>query len=235
MNSKKPVFLLAGGRRSGGKTPDPIIQSVLKEIGKASPPIAYIGAANQDDKRFFQFMKDAFLAAGAGKIEHALISPKKADLKKAQELLNSAEAIFISGGDVELGMQTLEEKNMADFLRELYDQGKFFFGLSAGSIMLASRWVRWRNPEDDTTAELFSCLGIAPVICDTHAEGDDWEELKAALGLEKDTSEGFGIATGTALKIYPGGKTEALGGPVCHYRYKLEKLEKLPDIFPAGG
>jgi dipeptidase E len=234
MSDRQPVFLLAGGRRSGSKSPDPVIQAVIKEINVASPTVAYVGTANEDDKRFFQFMQSAFLAAGAGKVEHALIYPKKADLKKAQEILKAADAVFISGGDVEAGMQSLEAKNMVDFLSDLGRQGKFFFGLSAGSIMLAKKWVRWPDPDDDSTAELFPCLGLAPVICDTHAEDDGWEELKAALKLEKEAPEGYGIASGTAIKVYPGGKVTALGGPVTHYTCRQDKIVKLPDLIPAA-
>jgi peptidase E len=232
MNSRQPVYLLAGGRRSGSKSPDPVIQAVIKEVGKTSPIIAYVGAANEDDKRFFQFMQTSFIAAGAGKVEHALIYPKKADLNTAREILKASDAIFISGGDVELGMQSLEDKNMVDFLLKLGEQGKFFFGLSAGSIMLAKKWVRWPDPDDDSSAELFNCLGLAPVICDTHAEDDGWEELKAALRLEKD-AEGYGIASGTAIRITPDGKVTAFGGPVIHYACRQESLVKLPDIKPA--
>jgi dipeptidase E len=232
MNSRKPVFLLAGGRRTGGKSPDPVIQAVTQAIGVASPTIAYVGTANEDDRRFFQFMQSAFQAAGAGKVEHALIYPKKADLDKARQILSTADAVFISGGDVEAGMQILETKKMADFLSGLAENGQFFFGLSAGSIMLARKWVRWRDPDDDSTAELFPCLGLAPVICDTHAEDDGWEELKAALKLEKETSEGYGIASGTAIKVFPDGRVSALGGPVVHYICRLGRLVKLPDLTP---
>jgi cyanophycinase-like exopeptidase len=233
MHNRKPVFLLAGGRRSGSKSPDPVLQTVIGEIGKTSPTVAYVGAANEDDKRFFQFMQTSFIAAGAGKVEHAVIYPKKADLNSAREILQSADAVFISGGDVELGIKTLEEKNMLDFLCGMGEQGKFFFGLSAGSIMLAKKWVRWPDPDDDSTAELFTCLGLAPVICDTHAEDDGWEELKAALKLEQEDSEGYGIASGTAIKVDPDGKVSALGGPVIHFAHRQDSLVRLPDIKPA--
>ena len=45
--------------------------------------------------------------------------------------------------------------------------------------MLARRWVRWTDPHNDDSAELFPCLGFAPVFCDTHGEGDGWGELRA--------------------------------------------------------
>ena len=208
----KPVYLLAGGRNRGSKKPDPLLQAVFREYGIASPTVAYSGIASGDDRSFFGFITSSFKEAGAGKINHALIAPERADLKKARDILESADIVFISGGDVEAGMEILKEKNMIGFLYGLYRQGKPFFGISAGAIMLAREWVLWRDPDDDNSAEIFPCLDIAPIICDTHAEADGWEELQALLALEKDSVKGYGIPSGTAIKIYPDGRVEALGG-----------------------
>ncbi len=233
MSIKKPVFLMAGGRSSRqGKKPDTIMPALFKEIGKAAPSIAYVGVASDDDKAFFKFIAGDFIKAGAAEVIHAPIAPAKADLAKARDIMNKADAVFMSGGDVERGMQVLQEKNMQKFLTELYAGGKVFFGASAGSIMLASEWVRWKDPDDDSSAELFPCLGLAPVICDTHAEGDDWEELRTALSLNKVNGPGYGIATGSCLKVYPEGRVEAFGGPVTVYLGKAGKVTRQPDIVP---
>ena len=47
----------------------------------------------------------------------------------------------MSGGDVEAGMKVLEEKGLTEFFVELFKRGKLFFGASAGSIILARKWV----------------------------------------------------------------------------------------------
>lgn len=232
--NKTPVYLLAGGRFGIRRTPDTLIQAVFKESGLASPEIAYVGTANDDDGGFFNRIAGLFKENGASRVNHALISSWQADLKKAQDVIKAADIVFISGGDVELGMQILREKNMIDFLTQLYMQGKLFFGLSAGSIMLAKEWVRWRDPDDDTTAELFPCLGLASVICDTHDEQDGWQELQMALELKKDNTKGYGIASGTAIKFFPDGKVEALGGSVYQYVRNGKKVERGSDILPLG-
>jgi len=230
----KPVYLLAGGRPRRRKTPDPLIQVVFRESGRVAPDIAYIGTASNDAAWFFNFIAKDLKGAGAGRVSHALIFPKNADLKKAKNILKSADIVFISGGDVEKGIQVLREKKMFDFLLQLYELGKLFFGLSAGSIMLAKEWVRWRDPDDDTTAEVFPCLGLAPIICDTHAEEDGWQELKALLVLEQDNVKGYGIPSGTAIKVFPDGKVEALGGAIHQYIRRGERVERSPDILPAN-
>lgn len=211
MSKPKPVYLLAGGRQVVRETTYSLVQKVFKENEVASPSVAYVGTANEDNEAFFQRTADILKVAGASKVNHALISPDGADLKKAADVLTTADIVFISGGDVFRGIVTLKEKKMISFLRGLYERGKPFFGLSAGSIMLAENWVNWSDPNDDSTTELFPCLGFAPIICDTHGEQDDWEELKMVLKLSNDEQRGYGIVSGTAIKVYSDGTVEALG------------------------
>jgi len=233
MHSEKPVYLLAGGRPRNRQTPDPIFRAVFGESAKASPAIAYVGTANGDNEDFFNRMTEFLKEAGAHRVNHALISPDKADLKKAKNVLESADIVFISGGDVDRGMRVLREKNMIDFLTELYRQGKPFFGSSAGAIMLAKEWVRWRDPDDNASAELFLCLGFAPVICDCHDEEGGWQELQAALRLEEDNEIGYGLVTGAAVRVFADSRVEALGGAIHQYSRHGKGVDRAPDILPA--
>lgn len=232
MPDKRPVFLLAGGRGRVRIVPDPLIQAVYKECGIPSPTIAYVGTANDDSPDFYNRMADYFKENGASKVTHALIRPPRAGIAKAKDILQSADIVFISGGDVEYGMKVLKEKKMTDFLSALYAEGKPFFGVSAGSIMLGKEWVRWPESDNSDSAELFTCLCIAPVICDTHGEEDDFEELQAALQLKMDGTEGYGIVTGTAIKVYPDGTVEAVGGNSYRYVHRGNKVERIADLVP---
>lgn len=230
----KPVYLLAGGRPPNREKQNSLIQAVFRESGKTSPTIGYIGTASGDDKRFLEFMARELKESGAFQINHAVIASPKADLKKAKDILESSDIIFAGGGDVEAGVRILQEKKMDEFLRELYREGKVFFGISAGSIMLAKEWVRWRDPKDNSTAELFPCLDIAPVICDTHCEQDGWAELITALKLKEDNTIGYGIVSGTAIKVFPDGSIEALGGATHQYVRQGARVERISDILPIS-
>ena len=232
MPNLKSVYLLAGGRPKAGQSPSGLIHTVFTESGVKSPVVGYVGTANGDDPGFFQRMAGFIKYAGANSVNHALISPDKADLNKARKILEVADVVYISGGDVEVGMRSLVDKGMVDFIVSLYRQGKPFFGLSAGSIMLAQEWVRWRDLDDDSNGEIFPCLGIAPVICDTHGEDDGWEELQALLQIEKDGTTGFGIVSGTAIKVNPDGVVTALGGAVNRYARHKGKVVKKTDLLP---
>jgi dipeptidase E len=232
MSEIKPVYLLAGGRSAKRRANDLLLREVFRESGIKSPSIGYVGTASGDDESFFNLLAGMFRESGAGAVRHALLAPDNADISRARYILTHSDIIYISGGDVETGIQILKEKQMVNFLAELYQEGKPFFGLSAGSIMLAKEWVRWRNPDDDTTAEIFPCLRLAPVLCDTHDEGGAWEELKALLMLEKEGAIGYGIAAGAALKVFPDGRVEALGGAVHQYVSRGGKVERLSDVMP---
>ena len=162
------------------------------------------------------------------------IAHPKADMTRAKELLLKSDAIFMSGGDAEEGMRILTEKNMDGFITELVKAGKPILGMSAGTIMMAQEWVRWQDPNDDTTAGLYTCLGLAPVICDTHAEDDDWVELKAALQLKPDGAVGYGIPSGAYLKAYPDGRLEAQAGAVALFFKSGGEIKPLPDLLPSA-
>jgi peptidase E len=230
----KPVYLLAGGHGRHRKGPDPLLEAVFKGFGIKDPDVAYTGTASGDDKDFFRFISASFTEAGAAKVTHAVIATDNADLKKARTILEAADIIFVSGGDVEVGMEVLQQKNMLDFFNGLYRQGKPFFGISAGAIMLAKKWVRWPDPNNDDSAELFPCLDYAPIICDTHDEQGGWEELQAALKLEKKGVKGYGLASGSGIKVTADGAVETLGGTVFQYVRGDKKVERLDDLLPQA-
>lgn len=229
----KPVYLLAGGRGGDRKKMTAIIRTVLKETGKPSPKIAYIGAATDDNLLFYKMMTLPITAAGAGEVKRVVLASKKADILKAKTILEAADVIYFGGGDVERGMQVLEEKNMVGFIQELARQDKIIFGISAGSIMLAKEWVRWKNPDDDDSVEIFPCLNIAPVVCDTHAEEDGWEELKTLLKIAPADMTGYGIPSDAAIKVSPDGTVEALGTAVVRFSRRGKQVSRGPDILPG--
>jgi len=230
-----PVYLIAGGRSARVlRGPDPLMQEALRLAAVVRPSVAYVGAASEDASAFLGMIERRLAESGAGNVRLAPLCGVGADPPKAMRIIEGSHIVFLSGGDVEAGMKILQERGMADFFRDQYRMGKPFFGLSAGSIMLAKEWVRWQDPDDDSTAELFPCLGLAPVICDTHAEADGWEELKAALGLKPEGVTGYGITSGACLKVLPEGGVEALGGPIARFTHRGGKIKREPDLVPGG-
>lgn len=229
-----PVFLLAGGpgrRRAGG---DPVLEQVFALSGRRAPSIAYVGVASDDDAGFRKWLTARFRASGSGPVTLAAMAAKGDDLGEARRVLEEADIVYVSGGDVEAGMAHLRRCRMEPLLRRLHGAGKPFFGLSAGSIMLARQWVRWSDPDDDDTAGPFSCLGLAPVLCDCHAEADDWVELHALLRLQRGDALGYGIPTGGALAVAPDGSVRAVGAPAVRLSFRAGRISRLADLAPPA-
>lgn len=227
-----PLHLLAGGPGSRRKGEDPLLQQVFALAARPAPSIAYVGVASEDDSGFLKWLTDLFRASGSGPVKLAAMAGRNDDLDVARGVLEAADLVYITGGDVEAGMAHLRRCRMEAFLRRLYEAGKPFFGLSAGSIMLARQWVRWQDPDDDETAETFPCMNLAPLLCDCHAEADDWEELHALLRLEPDGTVGYGIPSGGALRVDPGGAVHALGKPVPRFKRTGGQVRSLADLVP---
>jgi cyanophycinase-like exopeptidase len=212
--------------------PDPLLQAVIRSAGLDRPKIAYLGVASGDDADFRLWFTGLFREAGAGEVKLAPLCGKRGDEGKAKAVLEASDLVFVSGGDVEEGMRVLDERKMTGFLKRLYQSGKPFFGTSAGSILLSQNWVRWRDANDNGSAEIFPCLGLAPVLCDAHGEEDDWEELKVLLALSPTGAIGHGIVSGAAMVVGPDGSLSALGGEVDRFRKGPAGVSRIKGLVP---
>lgn len=234
MARTKPIYLLSGDSYHHRKTRDPLIREMFRETGKEHPSVAYIGTASGDDPGFFRMLESLFRRSGAGSVEMAHLHAADADLRQSRALLQRADVIFLSEGDVDLGMQVLRDRDVVSLLRDRFQDGAVFSGFSAGSILLSRQWVRWPDPDDDASAEPFDCLGIAPLVCDTHGEAYGWEELKTLLRLRAVAEEtGYGIPTSMGLRVYADGKVEAIGGAVHRYAFRDGRVDNIGDTSPA--
>jgi peptidase E len=208
----------------------PMFAKIFQALGSPQPRVAYVGAASGDSWMFYRLLAGLFKAAGAPEVTRVLLAGRKADAAKARAQLREADVVFVSGGDVEEGMRWLQVHGLATFFQKLYAAGKPFFGVSAGSIMLGQRWVAWADPKDDGSAALFDCLGVVGLLCDTHAEGEGWEELQAAVRLLPGAGRGYGIPTGGILRVTPGGRPAALLKPCAVFARRGGRVVRLADL-----
>jgi peptidase E len=230
---QQPVYLFAGGRGRTILTTFARVCQVIKNSGRKRPLVAFVGVASLKDNWLVYALLACAIKMGCDcRIKRVAIAHPRADLHKAKAILQKADVVFVSGGDVDVGMQVLREKGMVDFFQSLASSGKLFIGVSAGSIILSRDWVLWRDPADDSSVELLPCLGIVPLICDTHDEKDDWVELKTALRLKGHGIAGYGITSGAHLKVYSDGRIEAESGPVVCYANLNGQIESRSDLTP---
>jgi len=192
----KPVYLIAGGRPSEAERLARDFRAVFDAFGAPNPTVAYVGTASLDNADFFQIFKGPMLAAGAAEAALVPIVGEGANIGAAKSMLSSADAVFLTGGEVEYGISWLKKTGLDAFLTGLYRGGKPFFGISAGAIMMGTHWVHWDVLGDDGTASLFECLGFVPMLFDAHGENEDWSELKCALRLLGPGAAGHGLSRG---------------------------------------
>jgi peptidase E len=208
------VHLVGGG-------PSALIQTrrhfktAIAALHKKKPLVGYVGAASQDNVAFRKMIS---LALAGAQVEPVHLASARAKISAARQLLDDCDLVFVSGGDVDLGMRIVRERGVDAQLRDLARAGKPFLGVSAGSIMLAERWVRFAG-DDDERGELFDCLGIAPVMIDCHDEEGGWTELRALLAHLPDGSVGYGVPSKGCLRVKEG-KLTAMGVPLPRFRAK---------------
>jgi len=213
------------------------LKAAIAELLAKKPLVAYVGAASGDNVGFQRMISATFAWTGA-RVRPVKLAAKTASVAAARALLEDADAVFVSGGDVQEGMRVLEDRGVTPLFRELARAGKLMIGLSAGSLMLAKEWVAFPD-DDDTKAHLFACIGAAPVHVDAHAEEDDWHEMRALLGLLERRGdphpEGVGLTKKGCLRVHVDGETTtltALGTPLPRFAVRHGKVVATRPLEP---
>jgi cyanophycinase-like exopeptidase len=216
---RKPTTLMAGGFGSRHFGTKPYLAEALRLTGQERPLALYVGAASGDDRSFGQALAQMLEAAGARKVLWPKLVGRRKQNGRAREALAEVDFVFVGGGDVEAGMDVLRDALLVAPLRAAADRGVVFAGLSAGSIMLGERWIRWPHEQaGDDEAETYECLGIAACTLDTHGEDDDWQEARSFAAVRArelgKKARAFGVPSNGALLVDPAGAIEARGVPV---------------------
>jgi len=191
-------------------------KAALDALDADKPLVAYVGVASNDNVGFQKMLTGALAATGA-RFRPVHIASPRASISGARELLDEADMVFVSGGDVDHGMNLLKDRGLLSHFRALCRRGKPMFGISAGSIMLAREWLRFPD-DDDAKAEIFECIGAAPFCVDAHSEEDDWSELRTLVALMSKRGDqdpvGYGLTAKGGMAVVVDGdevSTEALG------------------------
>jgi peptidase E len=217
-------------------------KAALAALGKPKPAVAYVGAASDDNQGFFTMIRGALALGSSARMELAKIASPRAKASGARALLEACDLVFVSGGDVEHGMEVLHDRDLARTLVSLGESGKPFFAISAGALMLARDWVRFPDEEDDASAELFPCLGLAPIHVDAHSEEDDWSELRVVVRLLHQRGDpgpvGYGLTPKGGLVVSVGehgkARLRAVGTPIPRLVVKSGKVTHGAPLAPEG-
>ena len=238
MSARKATTLIGGKFGSRHFGTKPYLAEALKRTGKDRPEVLYVGAASGDDPTFGTALGALLTAAGAGRVLWPKLASRRKQTSRMRQALADADLVFVGGGDVEAGMYLLRGAGLLDDFHAAADRGAVFAGMSAGSIMLGKRWIRWPNADSgDNEAETYECLGIVPVALDTHGEGDGWGEAQSYVAVRArelgKKARAYGVPSGGALVIDHRGRIEAHGvsAPVFEALPKRKaKLEETLEV-----
>ena len=236
---RKPVTLIAGQHGNAHFGTRPYLREALQSTGARHPSALYIGAANGDNRGFGEALCVLLTVAGAARV----FWPKlKVRGKRAQALavLENVDFVFVGGGDVEEGMRVLHDADLVAPLHAAAARGTVFAGMSAGSIMLGKRWIRWPHAQaKDDEAETYECLGIAACSLDTHGEEDNWNEARAFASVRANElgkkAYAYGIPSGGALVVGPGGQAGALGAPAQLFVAAPNRAAKVDSVLAVAA
>ncbi|MEO8464987.1 MAG: Type 1 glutamine amidotransferase-like domain-containing protein [Gammaproteobacteria bacterium] len=238
MSARKAITLIAGKFGSRHFGTKPYLADALKRTGKDKPLALYVGVASGDDPTFGTALGGLLTAAGARRVLWPKLATRRKQSGQMRQALAEADLVFVGGGDVEAGMDLLRGASLLADFHAAADRGAVFAAMSAGSIMLGKRWIRWPNADaDDDEAETYECLGIVPVAVDTHGEGDEWQEARSYAAVRAreigKKARAYCVPSGGALVIDHRGRIEAHGvsAPVFEALPKRKaKLEETLEV-----
>ncbi|HVV88374.1 MAG TPA: Type 1 glutamine amidotransferase-like domain-containing protein [Kofleriaceae bacterium] len=205
------AYLIAGAGPSTSRRSVRFHAACAAALGP-SPTIAYVGACAGDDPTFAARVQALVFGPAARVVPVSLTSRTATSTLRAR--LAGADLVFFTGGDVERGMQLVDERGLAPYLRDLARAGKPMEGLSAGAILLGRQWIAY--PEG-AEPRLFDCLGVVPATFDTHGEEDGWSELRDLARRAPAGDVVYGIPSHGAAR-WDGATLHALGVPLARFR-----------------
>ncbi|HEY1585367.1 MAG TPA: Type 1 glutamine amidotransferase-like domain-containing protein [Polyangia bacterium] len=205
-----PAILIAHG------VPGDKLHDRAFELAGARPLVAWVGAANGDQRAWYERVAKVLRERYGAEVEMAR-TVGEYDTGETRQLLEAAQVIYIGGGDVSLLAERVRALGVDEQIRRRHAEGALVVGVSAGAIGLTRYWVQF--PEDNFELEQptrFACIGALPLAVDCHDEQSDWEELRALLAAWDREEPGavvdaYGIPLGGALEIAPTGTVTHLG------------------------
>jgi hypothetical protein len=206
-----PAILIAHG------VPGDELHDRAFELAGARPLVAWIGAASDDSRPWFERIAAVLRQRYAADVRMAR-TVGEFDLDETKRLIASASMLYLGGGDVALLAERAHALGLVEPIRRHRQGGGLVVGVSAGAIGLTRWWVEF--PDDNpalTRPTRYACIGAVDCAVDCHDEDSDWEELRALLGAwaveEPDAVvDAWGIPLGGAIEVGDGGVTH-LGPP----------------------
>lgn len=134
---KKTIIAIGGGEIKTKQTiaiDAFIAQKVREKVGARRPVGLFLGTASHDSMPYFNSFRKTYTSVFNFKADVALSVYGEMDYEHIREKFESADFLYVGGGDTKFLIEKWQESHLIDLVKEAYDRGVIIVGLSAGAI-----------------------------------------------------------------------------------------------------
>ena len=199
------LMLIGGGEIGRGNKPyetKEIDEEIVKMTGLDKPKLLFIGLANSFADSYYDYIKNIYKNLGC-----ETMYLKKKNVTKNPDIvenkIETADIIYIGGGDTIKLMNTIKEYNIDTLLESAIKRDCVIAGVSAGAILLANSGFSdsyiLRNESDKY--DFIDGLNFANINICPHYHSDERKQIDLEESLKNDNKKVYGLENCTALKI----------------------------------
>lgn len=233
--AKVPVFVLAAclfawprpalaGEKlvllGGGPRPPAALARFVEWAGNGHSRLLVVTWASAEPLESYESLEQDLRLYRPASIEPAPFAPLlSGDRHKLLAAIKRATGVFFGGGDQSRIMDVLQDRELADALRDRYRHGVVFAGTSAGTAVMSKLTITGGGDAtvlDGRKVEVREGLGLLPgVILDQHFIKRQRQNRLFGLVMDHPRLLGVGVDEGTALVVSGNRHAEVVGaGPV---------------------
>jgi len=228
LTSVQPIYLLADSQLLFWRTKQgPFLSRLTRDLDRARPSAAYVGASNGDDPQFYSIFTAAMEGINVTDCRMIMSAYSAED----QLFLESADIVLLAGGDLKRGWDVIEGVGIKEAILRRYYSGAVLLGVSAGAVLLG---LFGFNEGDEVSTSLFDAFKLVPFAVDVHQEASDWQRLSSMIKVLDSNVAGLGIPSGGGVIYHPDQAIEPLRFPVHEFAINDQKLTR-SLIFPDNG
>lgn len=201
----KKLMLIGGGDTGRGNSTyetKEIDEEIVKMTEKTNPNFLFIGLASSHSDSYYDTMKKIYKELGC-----ETVYLKKSNIINNPDIvvnkINSADIIYICGGDTVKLVNDIKEYKIDKLLLDAYNKGTVLAGMSAGAILLSTKGfsdsliTRGESDKHEFVKGLkFIDLNFCP-----HYHSNPMKDKELEEYLSKHNEEIYSLENGTALKI----------------------------------
>lgn len=163
-NIKRKIIPIGGGLLRLGETVA-IDKFIVKESGKKNPRVLFIPTASKDLPAYSSAFRRVYEKLECQVNILSLFHKRKTSRVILEELITSADIIYVGGGDYDILLSTWKKHNIIPLIQSAYQRGTILTGLSAGCAV----WYEYLIDSDENNKIRFKKgLGIVKGVIIPH-------------------------------------------------------------------